>query len=197
MATPSDVSVGLAHELIITSTKVGWEPKDFATLAHSEDKAREILAYLRGLSEITQISHVINCDDTPYIPQGWSVLPGVEQLPGRVRVFTWDPTKVKLYLSPGQEGVGGLIGNDLYKKLADRPVFGANVLDFLRKPENQHLIPEKFWNELVFFWGTIYVDRDGYRCVRCLCRRRGGWGWDARRLSSVFSNGNPALLCAR
>lgn len=71
MATPSDISVGLVHELAITACKAGWEPKDFATLAHSEDKLRELLPFVRGESEVV-------IQKIKYLAlRGWVSLPAV------------------------------------------------------------------------------------------------------------------------
>lgn len=197
MATPSDVSVGLAHELTITTTKAGWEPKDFAALAHSEDKAREILAYLRGFSEIKRVTHAIDCDATPFIPDGGRVL-SEDQLPGRVTgIVTWDPTKTKLYLSKKQKGDKSLVGHDLSKELASQPVFTANVLDYLLKPENQHLTPEDWKGKAVFFWGTIYRDSCDYLYVRYLAWSGDRWLWNyVYWLDLNFHSSNPAVVRA-
>ncbi len=191
MATPSDVSVGLAHELAITTTKAGWEPKDFAALAHSEDKAREILAYLRGLSEIKQVAHAIDCDADPFLPNGWRV-----EEHRKDGVVIWDPTKASLYLSKGQMGDKRIVGNDLRRELKSKPVFTANVLDYLLKPENQHLIPEDWKGKYVFFWGTIYRHSDGDLYVRCLYRDGSAWGWYGGWLGNDFNSNNPALVRA-
>ena len=98
MATQSDVSVGMAHELVITATKVGWEPKDFADLAHSEDKARQVLNYLRGFSEIRPSQHAIDTDADPFVPQGWEV---AEHRKGGI--LEWNPSRIRLHLSSNQQ----------------------------------------------------------------------------------------------
>jgi hypothetical protein len=194
MATSSDVSVGLAHELTITATKAGWEPRDFAALAHSEDKAREILAYLRGLSEIKQVTHAIDCDADPFLPnEGWRV-----EEHRKDGVIVWDPTKASLYLSKGQKGDKYIVGNDLRKELAKKPTMNANVLDYLLK--NPHLIPEDWKKDergntrYIFFWGTIYRHSGGSLCVRVLCWDGGAWGWLYGWLDDGFDGNNPAAL---
>lgn len=195
MATPSDVSVGLAHELAITTTKVGWEPKDFATLVHSEDKAREILAYLRGLSEIKPI-HRIDCDAAPFVPDGWSYHEE-DQLPSCVKgAFIWDLSKVFLHLSNGQKDDWSIEGNDLLKELESQPVLPANVLDYLFKSENQHLIPEEWKGQAVVFWGTLYRRSDGDLYVRFLYWDGSAWGWRCAWLGGDFDSSLPALLRA-
>lgn len=195
MATPSDVSVGLAHELTITTTKAGWEPKDFATLAHSEDKAREILAYLRGLSEIKQVTHAIDCDADPFLPNGWRV-----EEHRKDGVVIWDPSKVSLYLSKGQKGDKRIVGNDLRKELAKKPTMNANVLDYLLK--NPHLIPED-WKKgdrgntrYIFFWGTVYRYSGGGLFVRSLYWDDSAWDWGCLWLALDFGGVSPAALRA-
>jgi len=191
MATSSDVSVGLAHELTITAIKVGWEPKDFADLAHSEDKARKVLDYLRGLSEIKPIIHAIDCDAAPFVPDSWSV---EEHKKGGI--FTWDPTKVRLYLSKRQEDGKCILSYELRRELANQPVLNSNVLDYLLRPENQHLIPEDWKGKFVFFWGTVYRRSNVYLCVRCLCWYGARWLWRYGWLDHCLSSHDPAVVRA-
>lgn len=191
MATPSDVSVGLAHELTITVTKVGWEPKDLADLAHSEDKARQVLNYLRGLAEIKPILHPIDCDANPFIPEGWCV---EEHTKGGI--FTWNPAKVKLFLSKHQMGGKCIKGTELREELKSKPVLNANVLDCLLKPENQHLIPEDWKGKHVYFWGTIYRDSDGSLYVRYLYWSGGRWDWNYHWLGSDFVSSDSVVVRA-
>lgn len=81
-------------------------------------------------------------------------------------VIVWDPLKVELYLDEHQCNNQKVIaGHELYKKLENKSILNANVLDYLL--ENQHLIP-KDWKKgkdkqplQIFFWGTIYCPR-GY-----------------------------------
>ena len=175
MATPSDISVGLVHELTITATKAGWERKDFANLAHSEEKLRRILPFVRGYAEITQVRHVVDCDAKPFLPNGWEV---EEHKKGGQ--LTLDMSKVKLHLSPNQMDGKRIEGNKLRKELANEPVLNVNVLDYLLA--HPDLIPEDWKrNEKedvlrIFFWGTIHRNPNGDICVACLL-----WGWDFDR----------------
>jgi hypothetical protein len=112
----------------------------------------------------------------------------------------WDPSKVKLHLSPNQEGDKRIGGNDLRKELEILPVYNANLLDYLLK--NPHLIPED-WKvdkngnrRYIFFWGTIYADSGGDLCVRCLFWYDSGWYWDSYWLGRDWGSRYPAALAS-
>jgi hypothetical protein len=135
------------------------------------------------------IPHAIDCDADPFIPEGWKV---EEHTKGGI--FTWDPTAVKLYLSKKQKGDKRIVGNDLHKELKSKPVLNANALDYLLKPENQHLIPEEWKGKAVFFWGTIYRRSYVYLCVRCLYWNDGAWGWSGGWLGGGFDSYGPAVV---
>ena len=190
MATPSDISVGLVHELAITATKVGWEPEDFAALAHSQEKLRQILTFVRNLSEIKPIAHAIDCYAAPFIPNYWRV--EEHQKGGN---FVWDPDAVKLYLADEQKS-GRIGGNELRKKLRGMPVLNATVLDYLLKPENQHLIPGEYKGKAVFFWGTIYRNSDDNLYVRYLYWCGVRWDSSCSWLDGVWDGDFPAALRA-
>lgn len=147
------------------------------------------LRFLRGELEVKPAEHVIDCDALPYEPDGWKVVE--HKRGGQLR---FDPAKINLYLSEKQKDGGVIEGNKLRKELENQPVLNANVLDYLlAHPE---LIPG-FWKEKhVFFWGTIYRDRDGYLCVRDLCRYGGRWDWDYYWLGHVWAGAYPAAVLA-
>ena len=182
MATSSDISVGLAHELVLTACKAGFEPKDFTVLAQSEDKLRQVLSFVRGHAEVMAIAHVIDCDADPLIPyDGWKV-----EEHRKSGQFTWDPDAVSLHLSPSQQEGKCIEGNKLRQEMANKPCLNANVLDYLLR--HPHLIPES-WKvdergntRYVYFWGTIYRRTDGNLCVRFLCFDGGHWDWDCNWL---------------
>ena len=138
--------------------------------------------------EIKPIEHIINCDAQPLIPSGWSIVPDKEQLPNRVQgSFQCNPAQVKLYLSDQQRN-----GHELKKKLADKEVLPANVLDYLLA--NKHLIPEEWKGESVFFWGTVYRDAYGYPSVRYLSWNGDGWYWCYFWLVCDWYDDYPAAL---
>lgn len=194
MATPSDISVGLAHELVITATKAGWESKDFADLAHNEEKLRRILQLIRGHAEIPQVQHIVDCDAEPLIPWGWRV---EEHKKGGQ--FTLDFSKIRFYLSPNQQS-GGDEGNKLRKELASKPALNANVLEYLLA--HPKLIPEDWkrdkWRRTryILFWGTIYRSWTGFRYVRCLCFCGGKWNSIYHWLGNGGDDKSPAALLA-
>lgn len=124
----------------------------------------------------TDQTMVVDLDATPFVPWGWQVHPEDQThnvVKGR---FEFAPAKIALYLSEKQRGNGRIEGNKLREELKARPVFNANLLDWLLKPENQHLIPKEWKGKAVFFWGTIYRT-DGRLFVRFLRWHNGGWGW--------------------
>lgn len=134
------------------------------------------------------VVHTVDLDADPYVPNGWSV--EEHKKGGR---FVWDKEKVKFYLSQKQQG-GYIIGNDLRKELADKPVFNACLLDFLfAHPE---LIPEEWKGKAVFFWGTIYRDSDDRLCVRYLYWDDGRWDWNYYWLDSGWNSCSPAVVSA-
>jgi hypothetical protein len=141
------------------------------------------------LADFTPVEVTINCDANPHIPDGWSV---EEHQKGGA--FHWNAANVALHLDKGQRNGKWIEGYKLRKELADKPVLNANVLDYLLA--HLHLIPEEWKGKAVFFWGTIYRDRDGSLCVRYLF-------WDGDRWSSCFdwldsdwSDNDPAAVSA-
>lgn len=67
MATPSDFSVGLYHELTITGCNVGLEPKDISVLAKNKEKLRQVVAFIRGYAEIKPTTRIIDCNTDPLL----------------------------------------------------------------------------------------------------------------------------------
>ncbi len=198
MPTKSEFSVlGLAHKLFLAAEAEGYTSEMLNALAENPSLLAGMRSVQLGLANIKPILHAVDCDASPFVPDGWSVLPDEEQLPNRVKgILTWDPTTAKLYLSKKQQGDKRIVGNDLRKELKSQPVFPANVLDYLLKPENQHLIPEDWKGKAVFFWGTIYRHSDDRLCVRCLCRHGGAWFWGYGWMGLGFRSNGPALVRA-
>ena len=98
-----------------------------------------------------------------------------------------------LYLVDEQKN-GCIIGNELRKKLRDKPVLNANVLDhLLAHPET---IPEEWKGEYIFFWGTISRSSGGSLCVRYLYWRGVRWDSDYYGLDYGWSGDSPAALRA-
>ncbi len=192
MSTKSAFSiVGLAHKLCLTAEQQGYTPELLNALAEHPTLLGELRKVQLGFSEIKPILHAINCDASPFVPDGWKV---EEHTKGGI--FTWDPARVRLYLSKKQKDDKRIVGNDLRKELASQPVFNANLLDYLLKPENQHLIPEEWKGKAVFFWGTIYRYSDDSLCVRYLYWYGSGWSWYCHWLGHSFYSYYPAAVLA-
>jgi hypothetical protein len=120
--------------------------------------------------------HVINLDVAPYLPDGWKV--EEHQRGGQ---FKWDASKIALRLYK-DHSAGGSFSKKLREKLKGRPVYNANLLDYLLK--NPHLIPEEWRGRDVFFFGTIYSVRNDFQADDVLVRYLlweeldGKWTWD-------------------
>jgi len=145
--------------------------------------------FLRGDAEVVIKTHTIDCDANPYVPDGWKV---EEHIKGGQLV--WNPDEVELYLCDKQKG-GTIKGNELRKLLKDKPVFNANVLDYLL--ENPQLIPEEWKGKYVFFWGTIFRDSSGDLYVRYLYWNDDRWIWNIYLLDRDFSDDNPAAVACK
>ena len=166
MATASEISVGVSHELAITATKVGFQPKDFATLAHSESKLSEILGVLRGTHEIKPVDHVIDLDSSARLPFDGAVLEmhrgaGVVKLEKRDDVLYLGGKPLDLFLSHKQTNGKVVEGHELRKELEKRGNnVSAKVLDHL--VDHPELWPEKWKKDdqgntiYVFFWDDIF-----------------------------------------
>lgn len=192
MANASEISVGLVHELAITGTKVGFEPKDFATLAHSEERMSSILGVLHGTHEIRPIDYVIDFNSPARLPFNGAVLEvhrgtGIVKLEKKADGLYLDGKKLTLFLSKKQKKGGVIEGNKLRIELEKRGKnVGAKLLDhFVEHPE---MWPEEWKKDdqgntlYVFFWDDIFRNPAcGDLYVRCGCWRGGevisGYDW--------------------
>ncbi len=175
---------------------VGFTEDDFLGLARDKEKMRQVLLCVRGFS-----GNTINCDAPPFTPDGWTIAPESEQLPNRVRgQLIFDPTKIKLYLSPNQQDGKRIEGNNLRKELENELTLNATVLDYLlAHPE---LIPEEWERDekgvirYIFFWGTVYRNLNGSLCVRYLYFFCGRWNWDYELLYFLLDGYSPSAVRA-
>lgn len=179
-------SIGLMNQLGNALQTAGYTPAQVSRL-RAYGNLSDFRRVLAGTAEIIVRQHIIDCDAQPFMPNGWKV---EEHTPGGQ--FEWDIEAISLYLSDEQQPCGKRKGGDeLRKELAGKPVLNANVLDYLLAHTN--LIPEEWKDKYLFFWGTIYLDSDGDRCVRYLhWRGSGPWGrgwlinsWDANDPAAV------------
>lgn len=193
--TVSDLrlDVSQAHELKLAFRRAGWTNADIKKSCEG-DMLFRILPVVRGHAEIKLIEHLIDLDVDPYVPDCWKVERHIKG--GH---FKFDPAQVTFYLSKKQKkGVIG--GNDLKKELEKKPVFNANLLDYLLA--HPDIIPDEWkTNEdgstrYTFFWGTEYRDADGDLYVRYLHWSGDGWCWSGSWLDDDWVSDDPALLRA-
>lgn len=144
---------------------------------------------LRG--EATCWKRVIDSDKLPFCPDGWKV----EKHKGN-GMFLYDPREVVLLLMNGQlHGSGLIVGHNLFAQIHNQPIMNACILDFFL--ENLGLIPVEWKNRYVFFWGTIYLDKDGYPYVRYLFCRGNKWSDNFLPLSDMLDKDCPAATFGR
>ena len=164
---------------------------------------REFMRFIKNRACVQVVGgHFVNCDIDSYIPSGWSLKgeeaehrrSGMVKLERRGDDLYANGRKIELFLAENQKD--GIKGHYLRGVLTAKPVLNANILDYLLKPENQHLIPESWKCKYVFFWGDVYRDSYGYLCVRDLCWDGDGWRWDDRWLAYVFDCDSPAAVSA-
>ena len=150
------------------------------------------------MAENAREEHVINLDAAPEIPEGWSVH-DEDQVEGRATgKLIWEPSKV---LSISVKILPGL-GHDAHKAfreaLKGQPVLGDSAFNYFR--DHQRVIP-KSWGSGVGFFGTIFRNEEGVRCVRTLYLTRGMFWefWDTcpEELDGSFSTVGGILILAR
>jgi hypothetical protein len=178
------LDVGQANEIKLAARRAGVTNADMKRLSEG-DVFSQILPVLRGLGEVTITKHLIDLDANPMIPDGWEV---VEHRKGGQ--FEFDPSKIVPYLDEGQKDGKVIKGHELREKLANQPVFNANLLDWYLAHRN--LIPEECKGKTIFFWGTIYRSSRGGLYVRCLVWDGSGWDWGYDWLGLGWSGSSPA-----
>ncbi len=182
----SSYTEGQIHQLADALEAAKFTPDNVTKLGQFSN-----LSNLRGLFngtyELRQIKYIINCDVSPFCPDGWKI---AEHCQGGALV--WDISKIQFYHFKKQEDRCRYEGHKLRKRLEGEPVLNANVLEYLL--ENPHFIPVEWKSRHVFFWGTIYKDCDGYLVVRFLSWCGDGWDWNCRWLYDDFSNESLAVL---
>ncbi|MFI5260286.1 MAG: hypothetical protein ACHQU0_00630 [Candidatus Paceibacteria bacterium] len=181
------LDVGQANELKMAFRRADYSNDEIKQLCEGSILA-DVRNVLRKHATITMMEYVIDCDASPYVPDGWKV--EEHQKGGQ---FKFDASQIELYLSAAQKK-GSIEGNKLRKELAGKLVLNANVLDYLLA--NPHLIPEEWKGKYVFFWGTVYRFSDGILFVRYLFWRGGRWLWGSYWLDNGWDGRDPAALRA-
>ncbi|MFH1584955.1 MAG: hypothetical protein ABIB12_02390 [Patescibacteria group bacterium] len=167
----------------------GYTPEDVTKLRSDISRLREFKSVLVGFAQIVVVKHVIDCDADPFCPDGWTV--GEHRKGGQLE---WDPAKVALYLSENQQDGKVIEGNQLREELKGKPVYNANLLDYLLA--HSELIPESWKGKFVFFWGTIYRYPGGILLVRSLIWSGDRWSWNLSWLDYGFHGNFPAAVPA-
>jgi hypothetical protein len=145
-----------------------------------------VAKFLSGLTEVVPMERVIDCDPEPFHLDSWKI---AEHRKGGKMI--WDASKVGLYLANLQNIPELIKGEDLRKELRNMPVMNGCVLHYLL--ENPHLIPEK-WKELkVHFWGTIY-EMDNELFVEYLSWSPGLWCSGTTDLTEVWHRSMPVAV---
>ena len=114
--------------------------------------------------------------------------------------FKFDPNRVQLYLTDLQKEFASVVGDVLYKRLRNKPVLNANVLDYLLA--HPYLIPKNWKRKkkdsiyFIYFWGTIYRLPCNSLIVRFLCWDDIGLASGVRQLNDTWYDNDPAALLA-
>lgn len=184
------LGVGQAHEIEMAMNRAGgWDEALVKKLCGGNYFA-QVHEALLGRAEIKQVEYLIDLDAKPYVPDGWKVEEHIEG-----GEFKWNLEKVGFYWSKKQKDGNVIGGNDLRKELKNKPVFNANLLDFLLK--NPHLIPDSWKGKAIFFWGTIYRGSDGHLYVRCLRWNGDRWCWNNYWLENDWNSAYPAAVLGK
>jgi len=148
-------------------------------------------ATLAGLQKLIEsgFDSIVDLDADPVVPDGWSV-----ESHAKGGKFDFAPGRIGLYLCEEQKNLLNIEGHKLRKKLKNRPIFNANLLDWLLRKENKRFIPEGWKGKDVFFWGTIYRSNGGELAVRRLCVRGGGWCSQGYHLDYGYGHSSPAAV---
>ena len=190
------LDVGQANELKLAFRRADWSNDDIKRLCEGSVLV-DVRSVLRGHAAINVIEHVIDCDADPFNPwasEGFTIED--HQKGGQ---WKFDPKEIEFFLTSSQKS-GKVEGNKLRKELAKKPVFNANVLDYmLAHPE---LIPDEWKTDgngntrYIFFWGTVYRNRDGFLYVRYLYWDVGRWRWSRSWLGHDWYSNDPAAVRA-
>lgn len=193
MSDKFTLDVVQAAELKYAFERNGFTNADVKKMS-SGDLLAQLLPVVRGQAEVTMVAHVIDCDAAPLIPyKEWTV--EEHQKGGQ---FTWDPSKVSLYLSEHQCGDWYIEGTKLRKELTTKSPLNANALDYLLR--HPHLILED-WKvdergntRYIYFWATVYRNASGSLCVRCVYFDGGHWQAYYDYVGNDFYCNGPAAV---
>lgn len=163
------MDVSQAHELKLAFRRNGWSNAQIKRLCEGK-LLGDVLDVIRGLAEIKKIEYAVDCSTPPFIPDGLYIDEHREE-----EIFIIDPTKGPCDLTRKQKDKSSM-GVDIRNELRRKKIMNVNVLDYLI--ENPELIPEKWNDKLIYFWGTVYKSSCGQLHLPCLDTRKN----DVRRV---------------
>ena len=192
------LDVGQADKLKFAFRRAGYSNGEIDKLCEGTI-LRDFRNVLLGRAEVKMIENVIDLDADPFVPDGWIV-----KEHKRGGLFKWNSDQILFYLSDKQKNGRSMNGNRLRKELEDKPVFNANLIDYLLA--NQHLIPDEWKKDeegrtrFIFAWGTIYRPSRSSLYVRCMYWNGDKWDWECDWLFRWIIRGwgvdRPAALRA-
>ena len=204
-------SIGQMNQVADALEAAKYTPEDITQLRSNPEKLVCFRNVLMGLSEVVPIEElvrlrsvfkkfsVVDLDVKPWVPSGYFVEQHVKG--GQ---FAFDAEKVVLYWDDGQLSEDLIVGKELYenlkKKLKDKVLYNANLLDFLLS--HSYLIPKDWKLQQVVFWGTIYYNGKGSQldngkgsqCVRYLYWHEDMWQWGDYWLGRHFGDHHPTVV---
>lgn len=191
----SSYAEGQTHQLVNALEAASFTANHLTKLGqfHNLNGVKKLLD---GLAKIKIVKHLIDCDAPPSRRKIWKV---EDHRKGGQLI--WDPTKVKLYLSPKQVEDMSIQGHELRGELVSQPVLNANVLDYLLA--NQQLIPLEWKRDeqgrphFIYFWGTIYSDFEDELIVRLMHFMGGRWRSDYDWLDSSMGVVCPSAVSTK
>ncbi len=151
-----------------------------------EGKSSQHLTVVNNHARIEEIQFLIDGNVQPFIPKDYTLLEHRKN-----GLWKWKPGikwnfNIKLVLFTGQKKIGGVKGVFIYEKSLSQNVLNANALDYLLA--HQELIPKEWKGKCICFFGTIYRNNLGYRCVRYLEWFNNGWRCSSRSLELEFGD---------
>jgi hypothetical protein len=198
------LDVGLANELKLAFRRHGFTSEEVKRLTEGDTLGQFRQVLLGGAAIVPVEQPVIDLDREPKCPNGLKLASHTKG--GQ---FTWDPSKFKLHLDPGQMGKKWMRGHDLKQRLADLPLqkWNATMLDFLlanperiaeieKATDENWKIDEHGNTRYIFFWNSEFSVSDGDRCIRCLYWYGDSWQSSYGWLDDNWNSQGPTAVCA-
>lgn len=198
----SEFSVGAAHELVTTAVKVGWELTDFTALTQSEEKCRNVLAYIRG--EVKLVTDILGLGEPlnpTFVGRDWKEIAEETDM-GAEALTELDLSKVR-FVTTIMEGETTVNGEERLKRLKASGQVRLGGKAFMACWNNRRLLPESWKKDesgntrYITFDGLTLQNPSGYRYVLCLYWDGSEWHWDYHWLDNDFStHGRSAVIAS-